>query len=73
MTESNKEVVVETLREIAELIIWVDQLEPRFFDFFLEKQVLSKSMSTCTVSWLEMCSCDRGYYFSVVDTVDAGD
>jgi len=41
VTEANREVVVETLREIAELMIWGDQHEPRFFDFFLEKQVLA--------------------------------
>ena len=36
----NKETFIETLRSIAELMIWGDQHEPRFFDFFLEKNVL---------------------------------
>jgi len=35
-------VVVETLRSIAELMIWGDQHNPSFFDFFLEKQVLAQ-------------------------------
>ena len=34
-----QDVVVETLRSIAELMIWGDQHNPSFFDFFLEKQV----------------------------------
>jgi hypothetical protein len=33
---------VETLRSIAELMIWGDQHNPSFFDFFLEKQVLAQ-------------------------------
>ena len=36
----NTETFIETLRSIAELMIWGDQHEPRFFDFFLEKNVL---------------------------------
>ncbi len=32
--------VVELLRTIAELVIWGDQHDPRFFDFFLERNVL---------------------------------
>jgi protein CLEC16A len=40
VTDGNRELVVETLRSIAELMIWGDQHEPRFFDFFLEKGVL---------------------------------
>ncbi|KAK9820557.1 hypothetical protein WJX72_011634 [[Myrmecia] bisecta] len=41
VTDANRETVVETLRSIAELMIWGDQHEPRFFDYFLEKNVLS--------------------------------
>ena len=32
---------METLREIAEIIIWGDQHDPRFFDFFAEKNILA--------------------------------
>lgn len=38
----NKQTFIETLRSIAELMIWGDQHEPSFFDFFLEKNVLSE-------------------------------
>lgn len=37
---TNKQATVETLRSIAELMIWGDQHEPTFFEFFLEKNVL---------------------------------
>jgi protein CLEC16A len=40
VTEANCQTIVETLRSIAELMIWGDQHEPRFFEFFLENQVL---------------------------------
>ena len=40
VTDSNRDVVVETLRSIAELMIWGDQHEPRFFDYFAENNVL---------------------------------
>ena len=39
--ESNRKVVVETLRSLAELVIWGDQHDARFFDFFAEKHLLS--------------------------------
>ena len=32
--------VVEALRAIAELMIWGDQHDPRFFDFFLEQNLM---------------------------------
>lgn len=41
VTEANKDLVVETLRLLAELLIWGDQHEPRFFDFFLENNLLA--------------------------------
>jgi hypothetical protein len=34
------EQLVGTLREIAQLLIWGDQHDPTFFDFFLEHQIL---------------------------------
>jgi hypothetical protein len=41
ITDANKDFVVETLRSMAELLIWGDQHDPTFFDFFMEKQVMS--------------------------------
>ena len=41
VTERNKDMVVESLRTIAELIIWGDKHDPSFFEFFLEKNVLA--------------------------------
>ena len=40
VTEANKALVVETIRTIAEYMIWGDQNEPRIFDFFLENNVM---------------------------------
>lgn len=40
VSESNKAVVVETVRSIAEFMIWGDQNEPRIFDAFLENNVM---------------------------------
>ena len=40
VTEANKAVVVETIRSVAEFIIWGDQNEPKIFDFFLENNVM---------------------------------
>ncbi|KAK3274368.1 hypothetical protein CYMTET_17444 [Cymbomonas tetramitiformis] len=41
VTDANKDIVVEALRSISELMIWGDQHNPSFFDFFAEKQVLA--------------------------------
>ncbi|KAF6253025.1 hypothetical protein COO60DRAFT_1704014 [Scenedesmus sp. NREL 46B-D3] len=41
VTESNRAVVVETIRRIAEYMIWGDQHEPRIFDFFLENNIMT--------------------------------
>ena len=41
MHEGNRDVVVEALRSIAELMIWGDQHDPSFFDFFAEHQSLA--------------------------------
>lgn len=41
VTDSNRELVVETLRSVAELMIWGDQNDPRFFDYFLEHNVIA--------------------------------
>lgn len=40
ITDRNRDLVVETLRSLAELMIWGDQHEPKFFDFFAEKHLL---------------------------------
>lgn len=40
VTEANRAVVVETIRSIAEYMIWGDQNEPRIFDFFLENNIM---------------------------------
>lgn len=40
VTDANRELVVETLRSIAELMIWGDQHDPRFFDYFAENNLL---------------------------------
>jgi protein CLEC16A len=40
VTDQNKSSVVEALRAIAELMIWGDQHDTRFFDFFLENNLM---------------------------------
>ncbi|GMH41903.1 hypothetical protein BSKO_09813 [Bryopsis sp. KO-2023] len=49
ITATNRDQMVETLRSIAELIIWGDQHEPKFFEFFLEKNVLGHFHKILTV------------------------
>jgi protein CLEC16A len=38
-TPRNRGVLVETLRELAELLVWGDQNDEKLFDYFLEKNV----------------------------------
>jgi protein CLEC16A len=40
ITDANRDLLVETLRQLAEVLIWGDQHNPEFFDFFLEKNLL---------------------------------
>ena len=40
-SQGNKDTVVEALRSIAELMIWGDQHDPSFFEFFAEHHTLS--------------------------------
>lgn len=40
VTDQNRDAVVEALRAIAELIIWGDQHDPRYFDYFLENNLM---------------------------------
>merc|ERR1719259_477503 len=41
VTEGNKGLLVETIRSIAEILIWGDQNDSSVFDFFLERNMLS--------------------------------
>ncbi|KAF7266633.1 hypothetical protein GWI33_020130 [Rhynchophorus ferrugineus] len=41
VSEHNRSLLVETLRSIAEILIWGDQNDSSVFDFFLEKNMLS--------------------------------
>ncbi|CAG2111581.1 unnamed protein product [Medioppia subpectinata] len=41
VSEQNKTLLVETLRSVAEILIWGDQNDSTVFDFFLEKNMLS--------------------------------
>ncbi|CAH1391153.1 unnamed protein product [Nezara viridula] len=41
VNENNRGLLVETLRSIAEILIWGDQNDSSVFDFFLEKNMLS--------------------------------
>jgi hypothetical protein len=38
--EGNRAMVVETVRSIAEFLIWGDQHEPRIFEFFMENNIM---------------------------------
>ncbi|MEW5299570.1 MAG: hypothetical protein WDW36_002571 [Sanguina aurantia] len=40
VTDANRALVVETIRSVAEFIIWGDQNEPKVFDFFLENNIM---------------------------------
>ena len=40
VTDANRDDVVETLRSIAEIMVWGDQHDPRFLDYFLENNIL---------------------------------
>jgi len=41
VTENNKDLLIETLRSISEILIWGDQNDSSVFDFFLEKQMIT--------------------------------
>jgi len=41
VTQSNKELLVETMRSISEILIWGDQNDSSVFDFFLERNMHS--------------------------------
>eukprot|EP01087_Luapelamoeba_hula_P018692 TRINITY_DN606_c1_g1_i1.p1 TRINITY_DN606_c1_g1~~TRINITY_DN606_c1_g1_i1.p1 ORF type:complete len:1504 (+),score=363.67 TRINITY_DN606_c1_g1_i1:186-4697(+) len=41
VTDKNNELIIETLRQIAEVMIWGDQHNANFFDWFLENNILA--------------------------------
>lgn len=47
VTERNQAMVVESLRTMAELIIWGEQHDPSFFELFLEKNVSARKERAC--------------------------
>lgn len=71
VNEANKALVVETVRSIAEFMIWGDQNEPRIFDFFLENNIMVRcaciglclgvatlhATNCCTHSPMHRCTC----------------
>ena len=40
VTDSNSLLLIETLRSLAEVMIWGDQHEPSFFEYFAEHNVV---------------------------------
>ncbi len=40
VNDANRDAVVEALRSMAELMIWGDQHDPKFFEYFLEASLL---------------------------------
>ena len=47
ITRKNEADVRETMREMTELLVWGDQHDsPQFFDYFLEKNLLTYLMNT---------------------------
>ncbi|XP_058113630.1 protein TRANSPARENT TESTA 9-like isoform X7 [Magnolia sinica] len=46
----NKDHVIEVLRSIAELLIYGDQHDPTFFEFFIEKQIIGEFLRILDVS-----------------------
>ncbi|XP_064406876.1 protein CLEC16A-like isoform X2 [Halichondria panicea] len=48
VTDHNRQLLVETFRSIAEILIWGDQNDSRVFDFFLEKNMQSFFLRTLT-------------------------
>jgi hypothetical protein len=45
LNASNAAVVIETMRNIAEHVLWGDKHDPLFFEYFLEKNILSFMLS----------------------------
>uniref|UniRef100_A0A0E0KNS3 FPL domain-containing protein n=1 Tax=Oryza punctata TaxID=4537 RepID=A0A0E0KNS3_ORYPU len=54
--EANKDFVVEALRSIAELMIYGDQHDPAYFEFFMEKQIMGEFARILRISKLSRVS-----------------
>ena len=56
VTSDNQSVIVETLRSVAETVIWGDQNDENVFDYFLEKDMITffdKAWACCSARrWL---------------------
>ena len=45
--EDNKALIVETLRSVAEIVIWGDQNDTAVFEYFLEKDMITYFDRVC--------------------------
>jgi hypothetical protein len=54
VTDNNKDIIIEALRLLAEVLVWGDQNETAIFDFFLERQMhqhfISIMQQNCNVT-----------------------
>ncbi|KFK40296.1 hypothetical protein AALP_AA3G356800 [Arabis alpina] len=50
VNDTNKDLVVEALRSIAEILTYGDQHDPLFFEFFMEKQIMGEFVRILRVS-----------------------
>ncbi|CAM8931590.1 unnamed protein product [Rhodiola kirilowii] len=50
VNEDNEDFVIEALRSISELVIYGDQHDPCFFDFFMENQVMEEFVRILKIS-----------------------
>ncbi|KAL6660439.1 hypothetical protein ACP70R_001985 [Stipagrostis hirtigluma subsp. patula] len=56
VNESNKDFVIEALRSIAELMIYGDQHDQSFFEYFMEKQIMGEFARILRISKLSRVS-----------------
>ncbi|OEL26914.1 Protein CLEC16A-like protein [Dichanthelium oligosanthes] len=56
VNEANKDFVIEALRSIAELMIYGDQHDPSFFEYFMEKQIMGEFARILRISKLSRVS-----------------
>ncbi|AQK43067.1 protein TRANSPARENT TESTA 9 isoform X1 [Zea mays] len=56
VNEANKEFVIEALRSIAELMIYGDQHDALFFEYFMEKQIMGEFARVLRISKLSRVS-----------------
>lgn len=57
VSDNNRGLLVETLRSIAEILIWGDQNDSSVFDFFLEKNMLSFFFKNYETKMWKLCLC----------------